>query len=738
MTRAASKPARRPSHGHSSQAEAAGKSAAGRLWRLCLCFCGGLLILTSLVLVATLFGSAREAGFVAALPPFVEWPDRTVNAGGHVCELGAVLPGNRQHLRVVIRPQTVAEYIRRKLTDHHIDDFNGAVLDPHGFPLIPFASDAKPDAEGTLWVTTSADATPAQNGQLVVLEARIPKGVHLAASHSYLEAAASLRDGRFPATSPEGLLAEACDRLGQHLSEPPPPREAALIAEDVWQVLLQEAYFDREDLLDFCGRIAQRLKAQPAGQPGDPWTRHQLVRILKTLSADPPTRVGLVSLKVLCSVPGASVVATEDGLDTGNGIALGPPGSPIWALAGQEVTLRVSAPGYDPQSLTLKATPDDLSPPPTVSLQPSPAKPSGDPVPPSVPATPAPEEPPRTPPEPADDMLRALQSLAAQPLTRAAIRRCLGGFVESARQELDGWLRAGARSVEPGLPDPNARQAILRDVILAGDFSLASDWRSNPESQPKGQTRYVYVLPDGDVELPMVWLGAPPTQSNQPERAAGIFIDQEEVPIAAFRRFWETRGTKGDRGVERWDQIAVEMSSDHASSVRSQHDGIAGFPASRVTIEDALDYARWTARRLPSEDEWRFAAYGNRAQPPEKDRLFPWGKDVEATGAIANLEKADPWNGIVPNRETRRDVSWFGCLAMGGNLQEWVTLRDGQQPALMGGHFRSGRDRASSQQRTVAWDRSDTDLPTVGFRCVLELPRDWWKGAAPQNRKDQP
>ncbi|WP_334164258.1 formylglycine-generating enzyme family protein [Phenylobacterium sp.] len=118
------------------------------------------------------------------------------------------------------------------------------------------------------------------------------------------------------------------------------------------------------------------------------------------------------------------------------------------------------------------------------------------------------------------------------------------------------------------------------------------------------------------------------------------------------------------------------------SSIRGREDR----PVVHVAYEDALAYARWLGRDLPTEAEWEYAARGGR-----DGARFVWGDTPAAPGAPA----ANVWQGVFPAVDTGEDgykatpapvgcypPNGYGLHDMAGNVWEWT--RDWYRPGIEG------------------------------------------------------
>jgi formylglycine-generating enzyme required for sulfatase activity len=114
----------------------------------------------------------------------------------------------------------------------------------------------------------------------------------------------------------------------------------------------------------------------------------------------------------------------------------------------------------------------------------------------------------------------------------------------------------------------------------------------------------------------------------------------------------------------------------HPTGPKSTIVGKANYPVVQIAYEDAIAYAKWAGKRLPTEAEFEFAARGGLAGKP-----YVWGDDFRPAGKwMANTHQ-----GHFPDKDTGDDgfvglapvsqfsANGYGLQDMAGNVWQWTS-----------------------------------------------------------------
>ncbi|WP_395108644.1 formylglycine-generating enzyme family protein [Actinomadura sp. SCN-SB] len=254
----------------------------------------------------------------------------------------------------------------------------------------------------------------------------------------------------------------------------------------------------------------------------------------------------------------------------------------------------------------------------------------------------------------------------------------------------------------------------------------------------------------------------------------GFWMDEHPVTVARFRRFVEETGyvtvaerpldpacfpgadpaslvpgslvfhkTEGPvdlRDYRNWWRYAPGAAWHRPQGPGSRADGLDEHPVTHVAYEDALAYARWAGKDLPTEVEWEFAARGGL-----DGAVYPWGDQFAPEGRMM----ANTWQGEFPWQNLRTDgyegtspvgsfpANGYGLYDMVGNVWEWTAdvftdrhptccapaarSQDGAvRRTIKGGSYLCAPNYCL-RYRPAARQGQEPDSSTghLGFRCVL-------------------
>jgi formylglycine-generating enzyme len=125
----------------------------------------------------------------------------------------------------------------------------------------------------------------------------------------------------------------------------------------------------------------------------------------------------------------------------------------------------------------------------------------------------------------------------------------------------------------------------------------------------------------------------------------------------------------------RWWRYVPGANWRHPEGPKSNLRGRMNHPVVQIAYADALAYARWSGKRLPTEAEWEYAARGGL-----KGKEYVWGDEARPGGRYM----ANTFQGSFPSRNNGADgylgtspvrafpPNGFGLYGMAGNAWEWV------------------------------------------------------------------
>jgi len=178
-----------------------------------------------------------------------------------------------------------------------------------------------------------------------------------------------------------------------------------------------------------------------------------------------------------------------------------------------------------------------------------------------------------------------------------------------------------------------------------------------------------------------------------------FYIDRYPVTNGEYQRFLEATG----RPVPgHWPDGALPPGKER-------------HPVVNIIYSEALSYAQWAGKQLPTEQEWEKAARGT------DGRLWPWGHRFDEQLC----------NSVWRQTYEQRGTTAIGVFSPQGDspygvsdidhIWEWTSswFEYGQYKVVRGGPWRNHQERPLIINRSFEDDRSHD----VGFRCACDVER---------------
>ena len=207
------------------------------------------------------------------------------------------------------------------------------------------------------------------------------------------------------------------------------------------------------------------------------------------------------------------------------------------------------------------------------------------------------------------------------------------------------------------------------------------------------------LIPEGEFQM-----GTPAAKNaRSPSHAIYVdefYIDTHEVTRAKYEEFLKRTGHRP----------LSEETYTHAPG--------PNYPIVNVTWDDAVTYAEWAGKRLPTEAEWEKAARGGFVS-----QKYPWGNTApdgtqsNLKGAADNHERSAPVGSYLPNE--------FGLYDMIGNVWEWCAdTTDPENRVLRGNSWRElPRIAWLTERYLIPYPRQHLVGGSIGFRCVVDADK---------------
>jgi formylglycine-generating enzyme len=227
------------------------------------------------------------------------------------------------------------------------------------------------------------------------------------------------------------------------------------------------------------------------------------------------------------------------------------------------------------------------------------------------------------------------------------------------------WIPSGAFSMGSELPGSRMNEKPVVKVTVDGFWMDEHDVTNADFRKFTVATGYKTTA-----ERPVDW------EEMKKQLPPGTPKPADEMLQPGSLVFVPSKGPVDLREMNAWWQWTHHANWQHPEGPNSNLDGRDQHPVVHISWEDAVAYAKWAGKRLPTEAEWEFAARGGL-----EGKRFPWGDEFKLEGKFMT----NTWTGDFPYKNTKEDgfvgtspvktfpANGYGLYDMGGNVWNWCS-----------------------------------------------------------------
>jgi iron(II)-dependent oxidoreductase len=249
------------------------------------------------------------------------------------------------------------------------------------------------------------------------------------------------------------------------------------------------------------------------------------------------------------------------------------------------------------------------------------------------------------------------------------------------------------------------------------------------------------LTPPGMVFVPAgeFTMGSDENENEKPAHTVWVnsfYLDRAPVTNGQFAEFWEE--VSYEETSDAWKEQEAARHHIYFNELRraprywfDSDWNQKELPLVGVNWYEALVYAQWVGKRLPTEAEWEKAARGTDA------RRYPWGNEFDATRCNNSVGDNPIGHVSKPGQFSPQGDSPYGAQDMAGNVWEWTSSLYKPYPYVADDGREDWQAQGSRVLRGGTWSshfedhlrcahryRNPPDFAylNTGLRCAATIP----------------